>query len=213
MELLNTQFLTFIIVTIILTITPGVDTVIVMRNVLRGGKKDGLFTSIGICSGLYFHATISAVGISLILVSSVLLFTIVKIIGAIYLIWLGLTTIYYSVKNKQALVVDENLVHCRVNPNQSFREGLLSNILNPKPAIFYMAFLPQFIGPLDSVFFKSMFLASIQFTIGLVWLIALTILFYKIKDYLTSDNIKIKLDRLTGTVLIVLGLNLATQSN
>jgi len=86
MEISNSQLFTFILATLLLTIAPGVDTFIVIRNVLRGGWQDGVFTSFGICTGLFFHATLSACGLSIILIHSAFLFNSVKTVGALYLV-------------------------------------------------------------------------------------------------------------------------------
>ncbi len=214
MEILNQQLFTFILATLLLTITPGVDTFIVIRNVLRGGRQDGVFTSLGICTGLFFHATLSACGISLILVNSAFLFSAVKTVGAVYLVWLGIITIYNTTKNNKTFECTQR--HSNFEPvvfGKSFREGLLSNILNPKPAIFYMAFLPQFIGPSDPVFIKSMLLASIQFGIGITWLLILSIMIFRIKNCLTAGPIRKALNTLSGSVLIAFGVKLGIQGD
>ena len=214
MELIDQQLFAFVFATLILTITPGVDTFIVMRNVLRGGRQDGVYTSLGICAGLFVHATLSACGISLILVHSTFLFSAVKTVGALYLVWLGISSIYSAIKsNKSIECTQTNSTFEPVKFRKSFREGLLSNVLNPKPAVFYIAFLPQFIGPSDPVFIKSMLLASIQFGIGITWLIILSFLFFKIKNYLTTGPTRKILNTLSGSVLIAFGVKLGIQGD
>ncbi len=212
MEISNSQLFTFIVATLLLTITPGIDTFIVIRNVLRGGWRDGVFTSFGICTGLFFHATLSACGLSIILVHSAFLFNSVKTVGALYLVWLGIITIYNATKNHKTIEFAQR--HSSFKPakfGKSFREGLLSNILNPKPAVFYLAFLPQFIGPADSVFVKSMLLTSIQFAIGIVWLVTLSFTIFRIKHYLTTGSTRRILNTISGSVLIAFGIKLGIQ--
>ncbi|MBW1964782.1 MAG: LysE family translocator [Deltaproteobacteria bacterium] len=141
MDFVNSQLITFVAVTLVLTVTPGVDTFIIMRNVLRGGPKDGFYTAIGICSGLFVHASLSAFGISVILVRSAVFFNFVKMAGAIYLVWLGLSSIYGAMRHKNSFEYTQSAVPKeKLYPTKSLREGLLSNVLNPKPAVFYLAF-------------------------------------------------------------------------
>ncbi|GAJ76099.1 LOW QUALITY PROTEIN: putative threonine efflux protein [Vibrio sp. JCM 18905] len=165
MDILN--FEAFIIAITILTLTPGLDTALVIRNTSRAGLKDGCTTSLGICFGLFVHAFFSAVGISAILAQSAELFQIVKMIGAAYLIWLGLSSLK-AMSSKNGLSVTEQ-VHEVFNGKRSFREGFLSNVLNPKTAVFYLAFLPQFVNPEGSPLLQSMMMASVHFIIAMVW--------------------------------------------
>ena len=212
MDFVNSQLITFVAVTLVLTVTPGVDTLIIIRNVLRGGPKDGFYTAIGICSGLFVHASLSALGISVILVRSVALFNFVKMAGAIYLVWLGVSSIYGAQKHKNTFNLDQRtLVQENPLPMKSFREGLFSNVLNPKPAIFYLAFFPQFINHGDPVLIKTMFLASIQFLIGISWLIMLSFFVSHIKDYVEKPSIKMALDTLSGGILIAFGIKIGLQ--
>ncbi|MBW1937585.1 MAG: LysE family translocator [Deltaproteobacteria bacterium] len=214
MDFVNSQLITFVAVTLVLTVTPGVDTFIIMRNVLRGGPKDGFYTAIGICSGLFVHASLSAFGISVILVRSAVFFNFVKMAGAIYLIWLGLSSIYGAMRHKNSFEYTQSAVPKeKLYPTKSLREGLLSNVLNPKPAVFYLAFFPQFINHGDPVFVKTMFLASIQFVIGISWLIMLSFFVSQVKNYIEKPSIKKALDTLSGSILIAFGIKIGLQNN
>ncbi len=214
MNFYETQLISFLIAILLLTLTPGADTMLVIRNVLRGGKKDGVFTTFGICMGLFVHATLSACGISMILVKSAVLFNIVKTIGALYLIWLGIKSIYGAVKNNQQSKGDNVSVKKEsVSFLISFREGVLSNVLNPKTAVFYMAFLPQFINPGDPVFLKSIFLTGIHFIMGIIWLVSLSIFLNQIKEFLEKSIVKRVMESLTGTILIGFGIKLGLEKS
>ncbi|MBW2081466.1 MAG: LysE family translocator, partial [Deltaproteobacteria bacterium] len=213
-DFVNSQLITFVAVTLVLTVTPGVDTFIIMRNVLRGGPKDGFYTAIGICSGLFVHASLSAFGISVILVHSAVFFNFVKMAGAIYLVWLGLSSIYGAMRHKNSFEYTQSAVPKeKLYPTKSLREGLLSNVLNPKPAVFYLAFFPQFINHGDPVFVKTMFLASIQFVIGISWLIMLSFFVSQVKNYIEKPSIKKALDTLSGSILIAFGIKIGLQNN
>ena len=213
MDFFNSQVITFITVTLVLTVTPGVDTFIVMRNVLRGGKADGIITALGICSGLFVHAGLSALGISILLVHSALFFTCIKALGALYLIWLGVLSIYDALKNDTAANVDSSAAGCRkIRAGKSFQEGFFSNLFNPKPAIFYLAFLPQFISASDPVLIKSMVLALIQFIIGIAWLSIIAYTISKTRDLIEKPRINRLLKTASGLILVTLGFKIGLES-
>lgn len=206
--MLDAQFWTFLVAITLLTISPGVDTLLVLRNSSRGGWKDGLVSSFGICSGLFVHAAISAIGISVILLQSAWAFSVLKIIGALYLIWLGIQ----SLRSIRRLPVEAVLVKPKgFNIWRSLREGLLSNVLNPKAVIFYMAFLPQFIDPQQSALTQSMMLASVHFTIGMIWLGFLTFILWKLKTAGIGEKAEKLIQGMTGSVMLALGIKLAFE--
>lgn len=165
-----TSLTTYLIAITLLTLTPGVDTMLVIRNSARGGWRDGAVSSLGICSGLFIHATISAVGISVILLQAAWAYSALKLAGAGYLVWLGYCS-WRKVIKKETFAI-ANGETSRGNDfmfGRSLREGLLSNVLNPKTAVFYMAFLPQFINPAHSALAQSLFLAGLHFIIAMIW--------------------------------------------
>jgi threonine/homoserine/homoserine lactone efflux protein len=214
MALSDQQFLFFITITVVLTITPGADTILVLRNVLRGGFRDGVYTSIGICSGLFVHATLSALGISMILVSSATLFSIVKMFGAGYLIWLGGVSLLSAIRQTRAIVISPTQLNTKnLSLLRSLREGLLSNVLNPKLAVFYLSFFPQFISKSEAVFPKTMCLASIQFVIGVIWLSLLSLIIIQAKALIVKPPVRSSLEGLSGGILIALGLKISLQNN
>ncbi|HEV2655158.1 MAG TPA: LysE family translocator, partial [Ktedonobacteraceae bacterium] len=134
------QILTFIGVALVLTLTPGADTMLVMRNVLARGARAGIMTTLGICSGLFVHATLSALGLSFILVRSATAFEVVKFVGACYLIFLGLRSLWQLLRARhatggEAVIGEQPAGQQKAGALRSFREGLLTNILNPKVAI------------------------------------------------------------------------------
>ncbi|WP_163576983.1 LysE family translocator [Halomonas faecis] len=210
--LLDAQFWPFLIAITLLTLSPGVDTLLVIRNTARGGVRDGVLTSLAICCGLFVHAAISALGISLILLQSAWAFGVLKLAGAAYLIWLGLASLL-AARRGQALPVAGvgQEKHERVPAWRPLREGLLSNVLNPKTVVFYMAFLPQFIASGDPALVKSLFLAGVHFVIANLWQIAIAVMVGRLGRLLASRTFSRWLNGLTGTVLIVFGLKLALE--
>ncbi|TEW51847.1 LysE family translocator [Psychromonas algicola] len=200
----------FLIAITILTITPGLDTALVIRNTTRGGEKDGFVTNIGICSGLFFHASLSAVGISLLLSQSPQLFQTVKMIGALYILYLGVQGLRQSflttTKSKETTDTKGSF-----NLIKSFREGLLSNALNPKTAIFYLAFLPQFINPEYSAFMQSLLMAAIHFVIAMCWQAFISRMIVTAQKRFDGGRTQLIMERLTGVVLIGLAVKLLME--
>ncbi len=203
---------TYLIAITLLTITPGVDTMLVIRNTARGGWRDGAMSSLGICSGLFLHATVSAIGISVILLQAAWAFSLLKMAGAGYLVWLGLSSWRKVVKQETFELENRQTVMGAFLVQRSFREGFLSNILNPKTAIFYMAFLPQFINPDHSALLQSLFLAGLHFIIAMAWQCLLALMVKQLKIWLQRPRVSQVFDGVTGTVMIALGLRVATET-
>ncbi|MEA2118313.1 LysE family translocator [Halovibrio sp. HP20-50] len=206
---IDAQFVSFLVAITLLTISPGVDTLLVIRNTARGGIRDGVTTSVAICCGLFIHATISALGISLILLQSAWAFHALKLVGAGYLIWLGVTSLL-AARRGQPLPVNGVLEGTSASSRwQPVKEGFLSNVLNPKTVVFYMAFLPQFIAPSDPVLLKSLWLAGVHFIIANIWQISVVLMVGSASRWLASARFAQTLNAATGTVLIAFGVRLA----
>lgn len=197
----------------VLTLTPGVDTLLVVRNATRGGWKDGAISSLGICSGLFIHAAVSAVGISLILLQTAWAFNALKLAGACYLIWLGIGS-FRSALQKGLSVGEKRIVqHSQFKLSRSFREGILSNTLNPKTVFFYMAFLPQFIDPQQSAMVQSLFLAFLHFVIAMIWQCGLAFIVVRAKEWVSQPQIGRLFNGVAGVLFVGLGLRLALDAD
>lgn len=193
----------------LLTIAPGADTMLVIRNTSRGGVWDGVTSSLGICSGLFLHATISAVGISVLLLRCAWAFRGLKILGALYLIWLGLVSFRSAVRPGKTGAGKSAAGNFSMK--RSLGEGFLSNVLNPKAAIFYMAFLPQFIDPAHSALVQSLSLAGIHFIISLVWLSLLASLVNQAKAAFATIKLRRTLDVILGSFMVFFGVTLGLE--
>jgi len=204
------NFEAFLIAITILTLTPGLDTALVIRNTTRAGFVDGCATSLGICCGLFVHATFSAIGISAVLAQSAELFHLVKMVGALYLIWLGISSLRALIKSGQGMEV-ANLSHVQFQLTRSLREGFLSNVLNPKTAVFYLAFLPQFINPQFSPLVQSLLMALIHFAIAMVWQCGLAGALSGAKNLLKNASFMRWMEGTTGLVLVALGIKLLLE--
>ena len=210
---MNAQMLAFLGIAALLTITPGADMAIVTKNALGYGRKAAFLTTLGINTGCLSWAAASALGVSAVLSASVTAFTALKLAGAAYLVWLGLRAIWHTRGRSAAFEEPALDAADRGRPGAVFyREGLLTNLLNPKIAVFYSTFLPQFIGPGDPYLLKSLLLAGIHNLIGVLWLTGYAHVVTRAGDLLRRPPVKRALDRLTGTVLIALGLRLATTT-
>jgi len=208
-----TSLTTYLIAITLLTLTPGVDTMLVIRNSARGGWRDGAVSSLGISSGLFIHATISAVGISVILLQAAWAYSALKLAGAGYLVWLGYCSWRKVIKKGTFAIANGET--CQGNNfkfRRSLREGLLSNVLNPKTAVFYMAFLPQFINPAHSALAQSLFLAGLHFIIAMIWQCLLALMVKQAKKWLQRPRVSKVFDGVTGTVMIALGLRVAAET-
>jgi threonine/homoserine/homoserine lactone efflux protein len=206
------QIAAFTVAATLVTISPGPDMALVARRAITDGWRRASVTSAGIVTGLLVHATASALGISVILVRSATAFTVLKIAGACYLVLLGILS--FRAARRSAREPAEPAVG---EPRQrsgrtSFAQGFLNNVHNPKPALFYLAFVPQFVQPGDPVFVLTGILVSIHIAISIVWLVLWAWLVGRAGGVLGRPRWRATLERVTGTVLIALGLRLATTS-
>ena len=211
---IDSQVAAFVVIAGLLTVTPGADTMLVIRNVMARGRGAGLLTTLGTSTGVFLHATLSALGLSVILVRSATAFEVVKIIGAGYLIWLGTQSLRQAFRRAQVESQDPSRADSPVSPakgRRSFFEGLLSNVLNPKVAVFYLAFLPQFISPGDWVLGKSVLLAAIHWVENVMWLSFVTLLLSRVRSWITQPGVKRAIEATTGAVMMGFGVRLAME--
>ena len=203
------QFWTFFIAITLLTLFPGVDSILVIRNTSRGGWKDGIATSTGICSGLFIHALVSAFGISALLLQSAVAFNVLKLVGGGYLLWLGGCSLWKAVRGKSSTALDVYPTVARqFQLLRSLREGFICNVFNPKALLFYMAFLSQFIDPARSLIVQSLFMAAVHFVIAMIYQGFLTMLVCRMSGWFKNSLPGRFLEGLAGTVLVSFGLRI-----
>jgi RhtB (resistance to homoserine/threonine) family protein len=208
MSILDPEVAAFALVAALLTVSPGADTFLVVRNTLRGGRHDGWLTVDGICSGLFVHALLSAVGVSALLAHSATAFLALKVAGAGYLAWLGLQSLR-SATRKTDDAAPPDVAPAQAPACRSFREGFLTNLLNPKVIVFYLALLPQFISAGDAVLPKSLLLTAIHFLQGILWLGFVAWGVDRSRRFFLRPALRRFMDALCGTILVALGLRLA----
>jgi RhtB (resistance to homoserine/threonine) family protein len=198
---LDAQVLAFVGVAVVLTLTPGPDMALVLRNTLRGGRSAGFRTVAGIAVGLAGWATASALGIAALLAASANVFTALKLAGAAYLVYLG-------VQSLRSLRRGEHPSSPAKAAGSPFRQGLVTNLLNPKLAVLFTTLLPQFISPDDPAVAKSFLLAALFVAIGLSWLVTYTLI---VEAVARSERFRRITEAVSGVVLIALGARLAVE--
>ena len=213
---MSPHILAFAGVAAVLTLIPGADTALVTRNTLTEGRRAALATTLGICSGLSVHATASALGLSAILRVSAIAYAIVRLVGAAYLAYLGVQTLCGAGEKKKGVngTSQAEITSRQANREASwrcFRQGVFTNLLNPKVALFYLTILPQFVSPKGSVLLQSLLLASIHIAMGLVWLSVYAYFLSGFRGVMNRPIVKSTLERVTGGLLLGLGLRLAWE--
>ena len=204
------HFETFLIAGILLNLTPGNDTIFILTKSIAQGRKAGILSVLGIATGSLIHTTLAALGLSIIIAKSVLAFTIIKYAGAAYLLYIGFKMITDGTKLDTSISVSTN----KINSLKIYRDAVLTNVLNPKVAMFFIAFLPQFIDPHYQNSIVPFMLLGITFTItGTIWCLILanfsSYLFSKLRS---NQKFSSYLNKICGTVLIVLGIKIALTS-
>jgi threonine/homoserine/homoserine lactone efflux protein len=212
---MDPRFVLFLVVAATLTVTPGADMALVTRHAVQSGRRAAFFTTLGICVGCLVHATASALGLSVILSRSATAFEIVKLVGAGYLVLLGIQALRKAGAGRSPGGAARDAVPMlRGDPDprgRCFVHGFLTNLLNPKVALFYLTFLPQFIAPGSPVVQRSLVLAAVHIGMGLTWLSVYALLIDRLAGVLPSRSVKRRIQAVTGAVLVALGVRLAFE--
>ncbi|MEH6659595.1 LysE family translocator [Leeuwenhoekiella marinoflava] len=201
------NFEAFLIAGLILNLTPGADTMYILGRSIAQGKKAGILSALGISTGAIFHIIFATLGLSIILAKSAMAFEIIKYLGAGYLIFLGLKTIFKKTDGKFEL----NNENETANYKKIYFSGIMTNILNPKVALFFLAFLPQFIDPNYVKSSLPFLILGITFLLtGTIWCLILALFASKLSDRIRkSYKMKMWLDKITGGIFVALGIKLA----
>ncbi|KZQ29526.1 lysine transporter LysE [Enterobacter genomosp. O] len=200
------SLLAFSFAALLLTLTPGLDTALILRTACAEGGKKAFQAALGIDAGCFIWGALVALGLGALLAVSELAYTVLKVCGAAYLIWLGL----------------QLLIHPRTSFSHSdsntasqgnwFIRGMLGNVLNPKMGIFYVSFLPQFIPAGHSPFLWTFFLVGIHVTIGTMWSATLIVSTHFASAMLKKRRVVTAMDRVTGGLFLCFAAKLALGS-
>lgn len=206
------ELFAFTIISLLLVISPGPNSVLIVKTVSRGGKQAGIENITGLVAATFIHGAISVFGLSAVILQSAQLFLIIKLLGAAYLLYLGIKTIYGTftgdkkVNNTTAMSVSS-----RKNTCQNFMEGFLTQILNPKVSLFYLAAFPQFLDLENHNYLDAFVLVGIHATIIFLWFLGMSIGLSKIKSLTNQNAIGQWIQRISGCVLLYFSSVLITQ--
>jgi threonine/homoserine/homoserine lactone efflux protein len=195
----------FLAISALVIVTPGQDTALTIRNALLGGRRAALFTALGVSAGQALWALASAVGVAALLAASEPVFLALRLAGAAYLVWLGVQALASALRRRNPELVHEcTNLRARV----AFRQGILSNLGNPKMAVFFLSLLPQF----GSSFGALLALGLVFSCLTLMWLTAYGAAVARAGDFLRRSRVRRALDAAVGAVLVALGLRIAGEA-
>lgn len=202
----TTALLTWVLIAALGVMTPGIDTMLVLRHTMLGGRRAGFATVVGIAGGCLVWATASLAGLTALLAASTVAYDAVRIAGAAYLVYLGVTAIW---KSRKPAAQD---LEMPAAPGwlAAFRTGMVTNLLNPKVGVFYMSLLPQFLPKSSSAAWGTL-LVAIHLAVTFVWFPLVIWAAARARGLLLRDKVRRWLDRATATVLIGLGIKLVTD--
>lgn len=195
------DFFTFLVLSLFVVMSPGIDTALITKRTISDGRKDGFKMAVGITLGCLVHTLAAAFGLSAILMQSALAFEIVKYLGSIYLIYLGVSSFIKRKSNDNSEIP--------VKKGSAFKQGLLSNVLNPKVAMFFLTFLPQFVKIGENVTFQLVSMGIIYMALSITWFVVFVFFINYLRNWLMSAKVQQVMDKVTGIVLIGFGLKLA----
>jgi threonine/homoserine/homoserine lactone efflux protein len=196
------QLAAFLGVSAVVIVTPGQDTALTIRNTLLGGRSGGVATAAGVVSGQLVWALAASAGLSAVLLASAPVFTAIRLAGAAYLVLLGVQALATAIRGARS-------AHADAPPRRRapYRQGVLSNLGNPKMAVFFTSLLPQF----GSSFAGMLGLGLVFALLTLVWLSLYAVAVAKATGLLQRSPVRRALDAVTGLVLVALGLRIATE--
>lgn len=207
-----TAFSAFVLVALIGVLTPGLDTMLILRHSLLGGRRAGVATFVGISLGCLVWGTASVAGLSALLTASRLAYDVVRVAGAVYLLWLGGSALWKSLPRNRVRQPEEVPTGPgRLTGWAALRSGMVTNLLNPKVGVFYVSLLPQFLPAGPAAFAWGPLLVATHIAIGLLWSTVLVWVAGRARALFQRQRVRAWLDRITATVLIGLGLKLAVE--
>ncbi|MBM7587021.1 RhtB (resistance to homoserine/threonine) family protein [Bacillus pakistanensis] len=201
------EFFTFLLLSLFVVMSPGIDTALITKRTISTGRTTGFQMALGISTGCLIHTFAAAFGLSAILMQSAIAFEIVKYVGAIYLIYLGLSSFW---SKKKSDIADSSQISKR---NSAYKQGLLSNVLNPKVAMFFLTFLPQFVNAGSGTIYQLIMMGIIYTILSITWFFIYVFFINYMRDWLLSPKVQKVMDKATGLVLIGFGLKLALEKN
>ncbi|RIW26870.1 LysE family translocator [Bacillus salacetis] len=201
------NYFLFIIMSIMLILLPGPDTAIITRNTLSGGSPNGMKTLYGTICALIIHTLAAVAGLSAVIVKSAFLFSVFKYAGALYLIYLGIKSLW-AIKHN---TFENALSHTKFKNKSYFKQGFLTNILNPKVAVFFLTFLPQFVNKGSDPLMPFILMGATYALLTSAWFMLYLFLINQISTFMKKPGTTKVIEGMTGLVLIVFGIRLALE--
>lgn len=207
-----TQVLGFIFITLLLVVSPGPNGLLIAKTVPASGKKTGFANIAGFVGAFVVHGLLSIFGLSVLLTNSADAFFIVKVLGALYLSWVGIKSLISALKYKEN-IIPEAAQSKNTTLLKAFIEGLLTNGLNPKVSMFYLAAFPQFIPVGEHSVMYAIMLVSTHALINVIWFSIMVMLFAKLTTAAKNENFQRILKGVTGVIFVGFGAKLLALEN
>src|SRR5262249_27411971 len=205
------SFLTFLGVSIVVIVAPGPDTALTIRNTIRAGRAGGIGTALGVSIGQLIWALATSVGLVAVLLASEPVFRAVRLAGAAYLIWLGARSLHAALAARRSAPLDRGASSRGLTPRAAFANGIVSNLGNPKMAVFFASVLPQFTAAGQGMVSALAMLGVVFSILTFVWLAACATTLSRAGRSLDVSGMRRAAEAVSGAVLIGLGIRVAAE--
>ena len=213
MPINSTELTSFIIVMLLMIITPGANQILVLQSGLNLGHKSAIYTVTGITSSMFVHAFLSGLGISLVIMKSPILHSLFKVLGAGYIIYLAIISIVGAYQLRNGCTNINNKIAATNQPasetiRKSFTKGFTTNVLNIQTSFIFLSIFPQYMDLEHDLFMQSLFLTLVFVVLLLGWYAVIIALIFKMRHYLLQPRIQLIIKALTGSLLLVMAIRM-----
>ena len=208
---MDEAFVAFIGISAVVIVTPGQDTALTIRNTLAGGRPAGVATALGVAAGQASWTLAASLGLTAILVASEPAFAALRLFGAAYLVYLGAHSLWLAIRPGPAVPPGVAPAGHALSPRRALRDGVLSNLGNPKMAVFFSSLLPQFVVPGPGAGTAMLGLGLVFVTMTLGWLSGYAVLVARAGNVLRRPRVRRAIDAVMGTILVAFGARLAVE--
>jgi threonine/homoserine/homoserine lactone efflux protein len=207
------ELYSFIIIVMLMIMTPGANQILVLQSGLVLGHKAAIYNVLGISASMFVHATITGLGISIIIMQSPGLYQAIKTIGAGYIAYLALASLYSAYRLRGKAVDEANGAVAKApaageSAVESFAKGFTSNVLNIHTSIVFLSIFPQYMNPEQGLFVQSLFLTLIFIGLLLCWYTLIIALVFKVRQYLVQPRIQMRIKAVTGSLLLIMSVRM-----
>lgn len=206
------ELYSFVIVIMLMIITPGANQILVLQSGLVFGHKAAIYNVLGVASSMFIHASLSGLGISLIIMKSPSLYGLIKLLGAGYIVYLAITSLVsaYQLRNKAADTNEMAVAPAQASEAgfKSFTKGFATNVLNIQTLFIFLSIFPQYMNEQHGLFIQSLFLTLIFVVLLLSWYTVIITLIFKVRHYLLQPRIQMRIKAVTGSLLLVMAIKM-----